>query len=127
MRFEAWPEGKPKIVGYTAKWDETSLDASHTVREFSWNAREPHLARRLRDLSEQAWELFGLRGYARVDFRVDANGDPTILELNPNPCIEPEAGFGVAAREAGYDYRELIRRIVEAALRELGNTTRRGQ
>ena len=127
MRFEAWPEGKPKIVGYTAKWDETSLDATHTVRDFSWNAREPQLARRLRDLSEQAWELFGLRGYARVDFRVDANGDPTILELNPNPCIEPEAGFGAAAREAGYDYRELIRRIVEAALRELGNTTRHGQ
>jgi D-alanine-D-alanine ligase len=127
MRFEAWPEGKPKIVGYTAKWDETSLDATHTVRDFSWASREPQLAARLRELSEQTWTLFGLRGYARVDFRVDAQGNPTILELNPNPCIEPEAGFGAAAREAGYDYRELIRRIVEAALRELGNTTRHGQ
>jgi D-alanine-D-alanine ligase len=115
MRFEAWPEGKPKIVGYTAKWDETSLDATHTVRDFSWASREPQLAARLRELSEQTWTLFGLRGYARVDFRVDAQGNPTILELNPNPCIEPEAGFGAAAREAGYDYRELIRHIVGAA------------
>ena len=70
----------------------------------------------LHDLAVRAWDLFDLRGYARVDFRVDANGNPTILELNPNPCIEPEAGFGAAAREAGYDYRELIRRIVDAAL-----------
>jgi D-alanine-D-alanine ligase len=117
MRFEAWPDGKPKIVGYTAKWDENSLDATHTVRDFAWASREPELAATLRELSEQAWALFGLRGYARVDFRVDANGYPTILELNPNPCIEPEAGFGAAARGAGYDYRELIRRIVEAAMR----------
>ena len=115
MRFEAWPEHKPRIVGYTAKWDENSLDSTHTVRDFAWATREPELAARLRDLSVRAWHLFGLRGYARVDFRVDASGEPTILELNPNPCIEPEAGFGAAAREAGYAYRELIRRIFEAA------------
>jgi D-alanine-D-alanine ligase len=117
MRFEAWPEEKPKIVGYTAKWDDASLDATHTVRDFSWAAREPELAKRLRALSEQAWALFDLRGYARVDFRVDANGNPTILELNPNPCIEPGAGFAAAAREAGYVYPDLIARIVAAALR----------
>mgnify|MGYP001598467893 FL=1 len=117
MRFEAWPEHKPKIVGYTAKWDEQSLDSTNTVRDFAWAAREPDLAAQLRDLSVRAWHLFGLRGYARVDFRVDANGHPTILELNPNPCIEPSAGFAVAAGEAGYDYRALIDRIVRAALR----------
>jgi D-alanine-D-alanine ligase len=52
-----------------------------------------------------------------VDFRVAPSGQPTILELNPNPCIEPGAGFAAAARQAGYDYRELIRRIVEAAMK----------
>jgi D-alanine-D-alanine ligase len=117
MRFEAWPDGKPKIVGYTAKWHEASLDATHTVRDFSWSEREPELAAQLRELSEQACRLFGLRGYARVDFRVAPSGQPTILELNPNPCIEPGAGFAAAARQAGYDYRELIRRIVEAAMK----------
>jgi D-alanine-D-alanine ligase len=117
MRFEAWPDGKPKIVGYTAKWHEASLDATNTVRDFSWSEREPELAAQLRELSEQACRLFGLRGYARVDFRVAPSGQPTILELNPNPCIEPGAGFAAAARQAGYDYRELIRRIVEAAMK----------
>ena len=121
MRFEEWPQGKPKIVGYTAKWDENSLDSTHTVRDFSWAGREPQLDAKLRDLAVRAWDLFDLRGYARVDFRVDVFGNPTILELNPNPCIEPKAGFGAAAREAGYDYRELIRRIVEAALVGSGN------
>lgn len=116
MRFEEWPDGKPKVVGYTAKWDESSLDSTNTVRDFTWAKREPELNANLRDLAIRAWDLFGLRGYARVDFRVDAEGNPFILELNPNPCIEPEAGFGAAAREAGYEYHELIRRIVNAAL-----------
>jgi D-alanine-D-alanine ligase len=123
MRFVEWPAGKPKVVGYTAKWDDNSLDSTHTVRDFSWADREPELKATLRDLAIRAWDLFDLRGYARVDFRVDANGNPFILELNPNPCIEPEAGFGAAAREAGYDYRELIRRIVQAALVGSGNAS----
>jgi len=122
MRFEDWPKEKPKVVGYTAKWDETSLDSTNTVRDFTWAKREPELDAQLRDLAIRAWNLFGLRGYARVDFRVDANGNPTILELNPNPCIEPEAGFGAAAREAGYDYRDLIYRIVTASQRQMTAT-----
>ncbi len=117
MRFEEWPQNKPKIVGYIAKWDAHSLDAMQTVRDFGWDAREPELAARLRDLSQRAWCLFGLRGYARVDFRVDVKGNPTILELNPNPCIEPSAGFAAAAAQAGYDYPDLINCIVKSALR----------
>lgn len=123
MRFVEWPAGKPKVVGYTAKWDDNSLDSTHTVRDFAWADREPELKATLHDLAVRAWDLFDLRSYARVDFRVDANGNPFILELNPNPCIEPEAGFGAAAREAGYDYRELIRRIVQAALVGSGNAS----
>jgi D-alanine-D-alanine ligase len=117
MRFEGWPQEKPRIVGYAAKWDEASVDAARTVRDFAWAGREPGCDATLRALAVRAWNVFGLRGYARVDFRVDANGNPTILELNPNPCIEPQAGFAAAARQAGYDYRGLIGRIVDAALR----------
>lgn len=117
MRFESWPADKPKIVGYPAKWEEASHEATHTVRDFSWGAREPGLAAQLRELSEKAWKLFGLSGYARVDFRVDRQGRLLILELNPNPCVEPNAGFAAAAREAGYAYRDVIARIVAVALR----------
>jgi D-alanine-D-alanine ligase len=51
-----------------------------------------------------------------VDFRVDEKGEPLILEINPNPCISPDAGLPAAAAMAGIDYTELVARIVDAAL-----------
>ena len=118
MQFVDWAEKRAKIVGYSAKWDDTCEDAMKTARVFGVETEDAQLARRLRDLAMKAWKLFGLRGYARVDFRVDAQGAPTILEINPNPCLEPLAGFAAASEKAGHTYAELVERIVYAALRD---------
>lgn len=112
MCFTDWNRETPRIVGYAAKWDEGDADGAKMVRSF---AVEADLARQLRDLSLRAWDLFGLKGYARVDLRVDEAGIPTILEVNPNPCLEPGAGFAAAAQQAGYDYESLIGRIAQVA------------
>ncbi len=120
MRFEKWPDGRPKIVGYVAKWHEDSMEAMQTVRAFGLERTEPQLAQTLRQCCERAWKLFGLSGFARVDFRVDAAGNPLILEINPNPGLEPGAGFAAAAREAGLDYPQTVERILKAALRRAG-------
>ena len=114
MRFERWPEGKPRIVGYDAKWEEDSTGWNGTVRAFGVEQQEPRLAAALRTACEQVWKLFGLSGFARVDFRVDADGLPLILEINCNPCISPDAGFAAAAEEAGMSYEDLIVAIIFA-------------
>ncbi|MGA7711173.1 MAG: hypothetical protein WCA81_04675 [Rhizomicrobium sp.] len=116
MTFEEWPENRPKIVGYIAKWDDASFESTRTVRQFGVEDREPGLAMALRHYSECAWSLFKLRGTARVDFRVDGKGNALLLEVNPNPGIAPDAGFAAAAAHAGMPYAELIERIVTAAL-----------
>jgi D-alanine-D-alanine ligase len=115
MRFQAWPAGKPRIVGYAAKWDEGSQGWNGTVRRFGVERDEPELAARLRAACGKIWSLFGLTGFVRVDFRIDAGGTPFILEVNANPGIAPDAGFAAAAAQAGMDYPELIDAIVMAA------------
>lgn len=115
MVFEAWPENRPRIVGYTAKWNESSLEAIRTVRHFGVESDEPLLASKLRRACVRSWELFELTGYARVDFRVTPEGDPLVLEINVNPGIAPDAGFAAAAARAGMSYDEIISRIVEIA------------
>jgi D-alanine-D-alanine ligase len=116
MVFEDWDEDRPRIVGYAAKWDESAPEYRDTARIFHWHKGEPRLNRTLAKLAKECWSLFGLAGYARVDFRVDEEGRPFILEINPNPCLEPDAGVAAAWTEAGLAYPELIDAIVRAAL-----------
>lgn len=117
MMFVGWPVERPRIVGYTAKWDDKSFESVKTVRRFGVEYREPALARELRFLCEECWGLFSCRGTARIDFRVDMDGRPLILEINPNPGIAPDAGLIVAAGEAGMSYADLIEGIVKEAIR----------
>jgi D-alanine-D-alanine ligase len=118
MTFENWDSTRPRIVDYGAKWIESSAEFTGTVRRFGGERAEPVLHRKLAELAERAWRLFGLRGFARVDFRVDASGAPTILEINPNPGLEPDAGFAAAAAEANISYPELAERLLAEALRQ---------
>jgi D-alanine-D-alanine ligase len=117
IRFEGFPPDKPHIVGYAAKWDTASFEYRNTVRSF---ALEPAVGERARELALHCWDLFALDGYARVDFRVDAQGQPWILEINANPCLSPDAGFAAAAAEAGIDYLTLVAALLEDALRRAG-------
>ncbi|HWA88939.1 MAG TPA: hypothetical protein VG889_02815 [Rhizomicrobium sp.] len=117
MRFnDEWPDGKPKLVSFAAKWEEDTFDYNGSQRRFGCEAEEPELGRQLVAITKKVWHLFALRGYARVDFRVDKDNKPWVLEINPNCCISPDAGFAAAGEEAGIPYDELIDRVAKAAL-----------
>lgn len=115
MTFVGFPDNKPHIVGYAAKWDEAAPEYSATRREFP--ELPDALRDRLEDIVRHCWTLFGLRGYARVDLRLDAAGEPRVLEVNANPCLSRDAGFAAAAAEAGIAYEQLVDRIVRSAIR----------
>ena len=121
--FDGLEPGRPPIVDYEAKWDESSAAFHATPRRFGLERREPVLASRLAELALECWRVFGLAGYARVDFRTDGSAQPFILEINTNPCITPDAGFIATASGAGLSYDAVIHRILAAA----GGQGRRGR
>jgi D-alanine-D-alanine ligase len=116
--FEGYSPKTLRIVGYRAKWDESSYEFRHTPRRFDFPPGDASLLDRLRALAAQGWRAFGLKGYARVDFRVDAGGRPWILEINANPCLSPDAGFAAALQAAGVSYPAAIDRILADARRD---------
>jgi len=130
--FEGFPAGMPRVLGYEAKWDEGSFAYGHTPRCFPEGPADADLLERVREIARAAWRLCGLQGYARVDFRLDGEGAPRVLELNANPCLSADAGFMAAAAKAGLSQREVVRRILAAALRDrppsrtMGVDVRRG-
>ena len=110
--FDGYPPEKLRVVGYLAKWEPDSFEYQHTPRRFDFPKEDAPLLRELDRIARACWELFALRGYARVDFRVDTSGRPWVLEVNTNPCLSPDAGFVAAAERAGLDFVRVVERIV---------------
>ncbi len=116
--FSAFPPGKPQIVGHAAKWRTDSFEYGATPRSFDFAVEDKGLLRELRRTAVMVWQLFGLRGYARVDFRVDEEGAPYVLEVNANPCLAPDAGFIAALERADIDFPSAMRRVLRLAVVE---------
>ena len=117
MTFNDYPEGKPKIMGYTAKWKEDSFEYSHTRRTFRMPASDKDIRREIENICIKCWNSFGFRGYVRIDFRMPADRHPMVIDLNLNPCISESGGFVAASKKAGYKFVDVIRMIVDEALK----------
>ena len=113
MRFVGYPPGKARVLGYRAKWAADAFEFRHTERVYDFGAEDAALLEAIRAVSLQCWTLFELRGYARVDLRVDAAARPYVIEVNPNPCLSPDAGFAAAVGRAGISPEVMVRWILE--------------
>jgi D-alanine-D-alanine ligase len=111
MIFNGYPEDMPRIVSWKAKWEEDTFQYDNSMRNFPDDLSD-RLSRNIRDAVLGCWSTFGLKGYARVDMRVDADENVYVLEVNANPCISPDSGFISAATHAGYSHAEIISHII---------------
>jgi D-alanine-D-alanine ligase len=113
MTYVDFPADRPRILGWEAKWVESSFAYRHTVRQFL-DGREQRLAEELREVAVTAWLASGVAGYARVDVRTDEDGRPCVLEVNSNPCLSADAGYMAAASAARLTPGEVVSRILDA-------------
>ena len=67
---------------------------------------------RIQRTAKRIYRTLGLDGYARIDFRLAADGTPYFIEANPNPEIAKSQEFATAARHDGLDYPGLLHRIL---------------
>ena len=65
---------------------------------------------------------FGLRDYARFDFRVAADGNPKLMEVNPNPAWANDGKLAFMAGFAGLEYRDMLELILKAAIARVSTT-----
>ena len=104
----------PRICTYSAKWHTQSDYYRHTNPVIPAPVA-PKVRRRIADSATETFRLMGLRGYARVDFRMRQD-EPYVIDVNPNPDISPDAGFAKAARYARMTYADAIEAITRLAL-----------
>jgi D-alanine-D-alanine ligase len=104
-----------RIVTYDAKWRTESRDFAFTPY-CDLATVPPEVAARLRDLAARSFRLLGLRDYGRIDFRVTPEGEPFILEANPNPDYNPQAGLSCVLPGVGLTNAQLSVQMVRQAM-----------
>ena len=81
---------------------------------------EQELNKELLDLSLKTYQAVECLDFGRIDFRVDSQGRPYVLEINPLPSLSTEDVFMFSARAMGVTYEDLIGRILKSALSRYG-------
>ena len=118
MEFIDFDKNKPKILNYKSKWEENSFEYKHTQRTFNLETENESLIKQIRDISKKCFRRLGSKGYLRIDFRVDENDKPYVIDINMNPCISEDSGFVAAAYQSGINYKKLINLIITEAINE---------
>ena len=112
--FSTLPPDRPRVLTYAAKWDESHVDYLGTV-PIPMTDVAPEVAAAIEGTALASFHALGLRDYGRVDLRVDADGVPWVIDVNPNCDLSPDAGMPRTARSVGLDYPQLIGHICQLA------------
>jgi D-alanine-D-alanine ligase len=71
----------------------------------------------IQHLCKRAYRALELSGYARIDLRLEENGNVWVLEANPNPQIARGEDFAASAEKIGLSYEGVLQRIINLGLR----------
>ncbi|MCM8765247.1 MAG: ATP-grasp domain-containing protein [Candidatus Omnitrophica bacterium] len=78
------------------------------------------LRKKIENLAVAVYRATECRDFGRVDIRVDEKNNPFVLEMNPLPSLSWEDVFPLVAKEMGWEYSEIINRILNYALERYG-------
>src|SRR5690242_17741403 len=115
MVFGSLPDSLPAIATRKVKWDK-KYQSKYGITTHAAADLPPQVTARLDMLSRRIYRALGLSGYARMDFRVTADGQVYVLEANANPNLEAEEDFAESARAAGIAYDDLLARLMTLGL-----------
>ncbi|MBI2841014.1 MAG: ATP-grasp domain-containing protein [Acidobacteria bacterium] len=123
IKFGSLPAGATPIYSFEAKWvwdrDDKPLDIFECPAQLDSTTRA-----KIEAICIKAYRVLRCRDWCRIDVRLDGEGNPYVIELNPLPGIlpKPESNscFPKAARAAGMDYDTLMNRVLEVACERYG-------
>ena len=115
IKYENFPDNVEHLYSYEAKWILDTKDNVFDVFECP-AAIDSDLEKLIKDAALRTYNVLKCRDWSRVDIRLDKNGTPNVIEINPLPGIMPDpnenSSFPKAARAAGINYNEMIQRVL---------------
>jgi D-alanine-D-alanine ligase len=121
LDMENWRDGVPKIATSNVKWNIAYQKKMGVVTKPAVLSEDgehnDELLAKLQRLSKRIYRILDLSGYARLDYRINADGRMYLLEANPNPQIARDEDFADSAAHCGVSYERLLQKIVTLGLR----------
>lgn len=121
LEFGNMAEGSWRIATEKAKHDPDYQERRGILHKPAEDLA-PDLYARIQRAAKRVYRTLELDGYARIDFRLSADGIPYFLEANPNPEIAVSQEFAAAALRDGLAYPDLLQRIVALGIRRAAAT-----
>ncbi len=110
------PEDAKRIATERVKWNRKYQQKYGITSREADNLPEGK-ADEIQNLAKRVYRALGLSGYARIDMRMDGDGQLYVLEANPNPQIAEDEDFADSAKKADYQYKELLQELLNVGLR----------
>jgi len=115
MSFSGMPDNRWRIATERVKWS-TAYQKRHGIMTDA-AALDAPAARQIQHIARRTYRTLDLSGYARIDFRVDAERRAFVIEANPNPNLAYGEDFAESAEVSGIAYERLLTRILALGLR----------
>lgn len=116
--YDRYPEGIVPLYSYEAKWILDTKESEFDVFDCPANI-DPVLEEKIKRIALDTYNILRCKDWSRVDVRLDKNGEPSVIEINPLPGIIPDptenSSFPKAARVAGMTYEDMINSVLYAA------------
>ncbi len=112
--FSAFGDVRDQIYTYDWKFDRSSRGYNEIKMPCPAPADKPHWRARLEAVARKAYRATGLRDFGRFDMRM-LGDEPMILDVNPNPDLDPTSVVLAGARAKGMNYGQMIGQIVQFA------------
>jgi len=118
INFNELPKELIPIYSYEAKWVVDTPDNPLDI--FSCPAKiNKHLEAEIKQTALKTFNVLRCKDWSRIDIRLDSNGVPNIIEVNPIPGVLPNPSdnscFPKAARAAGLSYEEMLNKVLISA------------
>lgn len=116
LEFGDLGENGNRIATEKVKHDP-AYQGKHDILQGPAEGLTLEITSKIQRYAKRIYRTLELEGYARIDFRLAADGTPYFLEANPNPEIAKTEEFANAAGHDGIGYRELLNKILSLGLK----------
>lgn len=114
LDFSLLPDNIPKFDCYEVKWylDDEKIKCPAII--------DKNLEKKIKKIAVKTFKVLDCKDLCRIDIRLDDNGSPNVLDVNPLPGLAPDpkenSRFPRACYVAGMEYRDIIGRILFSAI-----------